>query len=55
VIEVSEAYTSKTCSYCGKMHKIGSKKRMKCSCGADIDRDLNGARGIFLRALAVTP
>jgi putative transposase len=54
VIEVSEAYTSKTCSYCGKMHKIGSKKRMKCSCGADVDRDLNGARGIFLRALSVT-
>jgi len=26
-----------------------------CSCGADVDRDLNGARGIFLRALAVTP
>ena len=55
VIEVSEAYTSKTCSYCGTQHKIGSKKRMKCSCGADVDRDLNGARGIFLRALAVTP
>jgi len=36
------------------MHKIGSKKRMKCSCGADVDRDLNGARGIFLRALSVT-
>jgi len=55
VIEVSEAYTSKTCSYCGTQHKIGSKKRMKCSCDADVDRDLNGARGIFLRALVVTP
>jgi putative transposase len=54
VIEVSEAYTSKTCSYCGTQHKIGSKKRMKCGCGANVDRDLNGARGIFLRALSVT-
>lgn len=55
VVEVSEAYTSKTCSYCGKIHKIGSKKVMNCDCGAKVDRDLNGARGIFLRALAVTP
>ncbi len=55
VQEVSEAYTTKTCSYCGKQHKMGSKKTMKCSCGAHVDRDLNGARGIYLRALAVTP
>jgi putative transposase len=55
VIEVNEAYTTKTCSYCGTEHKMGSKKRMKCECGADVDRDLNGARGIFLRALAASP
>jgi len=36
VIECNEAYTSKTCSYCGKMHKIGSKKTMKCDCGAKV-------------------
>ena len=48
VFEVSEAYTSKTCSYCGKLHNIGSKKVMKCSCGVVIDRDINGARGILL-------
>jgi|GEM_PF-3402274 predicted site-specific integrase-resolvase len=40
--------------YCGTIHKIGSKKRLKCQCGATVDRDLNGARGIFLRALSVT-
>ena len=54
VVEVSEAYTSKTCSYCGKIHNIGSKKLLKCSCNARIDRDINGARGILLRALTVT-
>ena len=55
VLEVSEAYTSKTCSYCGKVQNIGSKSRMKCSCGIDVDRDLNASRGIYLRTLAATP
>ena len=54
VVDVNEAYTSKTCSYCGKIHNIGSKKRMRCSCGVDVDRDHQGARGILLRALSVT-
>ena len=55
VVICNEAYTSKTCSYCGKIHKIGSKKVMKCECGVKVSRDYNGARGILLRALAVTP
>ncbi|MEZ5672374.1 MAG: zinc ribbon domain-containing protein [Thiotrichaceae bacterium] len=29
VVEVSEAYTTKTCSYCGKQHNMGSKKVIK--------------------------
>jgi putative transposase len=29
VIEVNKAYTTKTCSYCGTEHKMGSKKRVK--------------------------
>lgn len=52
VVDVCEAYTSTTCSYCGELHNIGSKKKMTCSCGADLDRDLNGARGIALRAFS---
>ena len=52
VLDVCEAYTSKTCSFCGKIHDIGSKKRMKCSCGVDQDRDINGARGIALRSFS---
>jgi putative transposase len=51
----SEAYTSKTCSYCGWVHNIGTKRRLKCQCGVNLDRDLNGARGFYLRALAATP
>jgi putative transposase len=49
VVEVNEAYTSKTCGKCGKIQNIGSKKFLKCSCGFTIDRDLNGARNIFLK------
>jgi putative transposase len=49
IIEVNEAYTSKTCGNCGKINPIGSKKIMKCSCGISIDRDLNGARNVFLK------
>ena len=55
VVSTSEAYTSKTCSYCGKVHKIGSSRRMQCGCGNNTDRDDNSARGILLRALAATP
>lgn len=55
VIEVSEAYTSKTCSRCGSIQGIGSRKVLSCRCGLKIDRDYNGARGIFLRALGDTP
>jgi putative transposase len=54
VVGVNEAYTSKTCSYCGTIQNIGSKKRFRCSCGVDVDRDHQGARGILLRALSVT-
>ena len=59
VIEVNEAYTSKTCSKCGKLQNIGSKKIFRCKCGLEMARDLNGARNIFLKniylALAASP
>ena len=53
VIIVEEAYTSKTCSGCGKIHNIGSKSILNCDCGLSIDRDFNGARGIFLKNLSL--
>jgi putative transposase len=51
--DLSEAYTSKTCSACGWIdQKLGGKKVFKCkSCKSEIDRDVNGARGFFLRSV----
>lgn len=53
VIEVNESYTSKTCTNCGKQQNIGSKKVMKCSCGTELDRDINGARNVFLKNISL--
>lgn len=54
VLDVCEAYTSKTASWTGEMRQIGSAKYIKSS-GVTLDRDVNGARGIYLRALVDTP
>lgn len=55
---VDEAYTSKTCGRCGTLHhKLGGAKRFRCprpQCSFRIDRDLNGARNIYLRYLTTT-
>ena len=50
VININEAYTSKTCSWNGKIKNIGSAKYIKDE-NIVVDRDYNGARGILLRAL----
>lgn len=52
---VNEAYTSKTCSNCGKVNdKLGSSKIFKCKeCKMEMDRDVNGARGIYLRQMSI--
>ena len=53
VAVVNEAYTSKTCSCCGAVkNDLGGAKVYRCAnaaCGAVIDRDVNGAKNIFLR------
>ena len=53
IIIISEAYTSKTCSACGWVDQnLGGRKVFRCQhCGWMVDRDINGARGIFLRGL----
>jgi putative transposase len=54
--DINEAYTSKTVSWTGEVVKIGGARVIKSKIdGRVMDRDLNGARGIFLRALVDTP
>ncbi len=54
LLEVSEAYTSQTCSYCGIIPQRRPKgisglgiRVFNCSCGASLDRDVNAARNIL--------
>jgi len=54
VRRVSEACTSKTASWTGEIKQIGGSKTIT-SGGITVDRDINGARGIFLRALGDNP
>lgn len=56
VVEVNEAYTSKTCPECGHIHdKLGGSKQFRCpNCGYSAHRDWNGARSIMIRALQAT-
>ena len=54
VLDVCEAYTSKTASWTGEIKQVGGAKRIRSN-GITVDRDINGARGIFLRALVDTP
>jgi len=51
--QVDPAYTSKTCSACGKIHKdfTFEKKTMRCSCGHVEDRDINAAKNILTLGL----
>ena len=53
VIDVCEAYTSKTVSWTGELiTNLGGSKVIKSSEGHRMDRDLNGARGIFIKTVA---
>lgn len=55
VIDVNEAYTSKTASWTGEIKQnLGGAKTIT-SGGVTLDRDINGARGILLRALVDKP
>ena len=57
VLDQNEAWTSKTVSWTGEvLAKLGGGKLVKSSeSGEAMDRDYNGARGIFLRALGDQP
>lgn len=53
----NESYTSKTCTGCGKINPtLGGSKTFSCKhCGLVIDRDVGGARNIYIRALVDSP
>jgi putative transposase len=53
VHNITEEYTSKTCSKCGHVHhKLGGNKKFNCpNCGHKIDRDWNGAINILNKSL----
>ena len=56
VLDVNEAYTSKTRSWDGAVNtKLGGAKAIRDDTSFGMDRDVNGARGIFLRALGDSP
>jgi len=55
IIETKEYYTTKTCSRCGiRNDNVGSSKVFSCvndNCKFIMDRDINGAKNIWLRSL----
>ncbi|MGD1699253.1 RNA-guided endonuclease InsQ/TnpB family protein [Dapis sp. BLCC M229] len=52
VVDVSEAYTSKTVSWTGEiLNNLGGKKVVTGNDGFRLDRDLNGARGILIKSV----
>ena len=56
VLDVDEAYTSKTVSWTGEvLEGLGSASVVVAQDGERMDRDYNGARGIYLRALGDIP
>jgi len=47
---VDESYTSKTCTNCGVINDIKGRETLKCNdCNFSIDRDVAGARNIFIK------
>lgn len=55
VVDCNEAYTSKTHPQTGEIKNIGGAKWIKLLDGSRADRDVIGARNIFLRALVDPP
>ena len=56
VLSVNEAYTTSTVSWTGEvLENVGGVSVIKGRDGERMDRDHNGARGIYLRALGDTP
>lgn len=51
---INESYTSKTCTCCGFVNKKNSNETLSCSkCGFKLDRDIIGARNIYLKSVSI--
>ncbi|BCS93071.1 RNA-guided endonuclease InsQ/TnpB family protein [Metallosphaera javensis (ex Sakai et al. 2022)] len=51
VLEVNPAYSSQTCSKCGRRHNLSLSDRViTCQCGLVLDRDLNASLNLLRRA-----
>lgn len=53
--KINESYTSAVCSFCGFNKKdLGTNKIFKCDkCSLEIDRDINGSRGIYVKTFMI--
>jgi IS605 OrfB family transposase len=54
LLSLGEEYTTKTCSLCGSINEnVGSSKEYRCTshCNYIADRDVNGARNIFIKGV----
>ena len=48
----TEEYTSKTCGRCGELNDVKALDVYSCNkCKLVIDRDVNGARNIYIKVL----
>jgi transposase len=51
---VPEGYTSVTCTVCGDVNERNKSKILKCRrCNVTMDRDLRGARNIFIKSFGL--
>ena len=53
---VNEAFTSMTCTFCGRLgtsyeYKKNGERVKVCDCKNGVDRDINGARNIYMKTL----
>ena len=54
VMIVNESYTTKTCGVCGYLNSVKQEKIINClNCNVVVDRDINGARNIFLKYVSL--
>lgn len=55
LVEVDEAYTTKTCLNCLRHVNVGASKVFSCTCGYSAGRDINAAFNILLKNVGEVP